>query len=361
MHRIEPRPEVLAAPAAHHGALDYGELERLRIDPDAVLDFSVNSNPFGPSPKVWEALRAMPLDRYPDREALALRRALAARLDVEIQQIVMGNGVAEALWLVALAFVRPGDDVLVINPTFDEYARAAVLMGAHVETWAASAETQFAIAPEAIHERLAALKPRLAFCCNPNNPTGAMVSRAALEAWATDHPETLFVIDEAYVNFALSAASVIGVGVPNLLALRSMTKDYALAGLRLGYAVGPAHVISALARVRPPWSVNALAQAAGLAALADDAHLQRTLVQLQAEKSKLVAGLSALGLAPVPSATHYFLVEVGDAAAFRSALLQHGVMVRDCTSFGLPQYVRIATRRPAENARLLEAIREVRA
>jgi histidinol-phosphate aminotransferase len=359
MAKIEPRPEVLVAPSTHHGALNYGELERLRIEPDDVLDFSVNSNPFGPSPKVREALRTVPLDRYPDREALALRRALAARLGVEVRQIAAGNGTAEVLWLVALAFVRPGDCVLVVNPTFDEYARAAALMGARIETWTAPAEKQFAISPDAVCERLAALKPRLAFCCNPNNPTGAAVSLETITDWAAAYPETLFVVDEAYINFAPGVESVVGLDAHNLLTLRSMTKDYALAGLRLGYAVGPAGVIDALVRARPPWSVNALAQAAGLAALADDAYLRRTLAQLHAEKPELVAGLHALGFTPLPSSTHYFLVEVGDAAAFRGALLRRGVMVRDCTSFGLPGYVRIATRRPDQNARLLAAIREV--
>ncbi|NDJ78122.1 MAG: aminotransferase class I/II-fold pyridoxal phosphate-dependent enzyme, partial [Chloroflexi bacterium] len=132
-HRpISPRPEVLRAPSAQHGALDFNELDHLGLEPDAILDFSVNSNPFGPSPMVRDVLQTVPLDRYPDRESLALRRTLAERFNVQLDQIVVGNGTAELLWLIALAFIRPGDHVLIIGPTFDEYARAAALMGAQV-------------------------------------------------------------------------------------------------------------------------------------------------------------------------------------------------------------------------------------
>jgi histidinol-phosphate/aromatic aminotransferase/cobyric acid decarboxylase-like protein len=138
-----------------------------------------------------------------------------------------------------------------------------------------------------------------------------------------------------------------------------MTKDYALAGLRLGYAVGHVLIIAALSRVRPAWNVNALAQAAGLAALGDEVHRQQSLQALAQAREELVTGLAKLGLPPLPSATHFFLVRVGDGAAFRQALLRQGILVRDCASFGLPAYVRIATRRPEENARLLEAIRTV--
>ncbi len=145
-----------------------------------------------------------------------------------------------------------------------------------------------------------------------------------------------------------------------MLVLRSMTKDYALAGLRLGYGVGDGPVIEALSRVRPPWNVNGLAQAAGLAALSDQAHLMTSLAALGHDKGKLIRALTSLGLQPVPSATHFFLVPVAPASAaeFRQRLLRHGILLRDCTSFGLPAHVRIATRREEDNVRLLTALRE---
>jgi len=138
-----------------------------------------------------------------------------------------------------------------------------------------------------------------------------------------------------------------------------MTKDYALAGLRLGYAVGHAGVINALVRVRPPWSVNSMAQVAGVAALADEEYLIWSLGELAQAKELLLTGLRTLGLTPLPSAVHFFLLPVKDGSAFRNALLRRKVLVRDCASFGLPGHVRVATRRTEQNGRLLEAVREV--
>jgi histidinol-phosphate aminotransferase len=353
-----PRPEVMATPSAQHGALDYAELGDMRLAPDAVLDFSVNSNPFGPSPAVAAALAQVALDRYPDREALALRSALARHLGISPAQIVAGNGTAELIHLIAFAFVRPGDRVLVIGPTFGEYSRAAGLMGARVEAWMAQAGNTFAVDCDAVARTLYDTRPRLLFVCRPNNPTGTLLPLEAIRTWAEASPETLLVVDEAYLAFAEAAQSCLVLDLPNVLSLRSMTKDYALAALRLGYAAGRPQVVESLARVRPAWNVNALAQAAGLAALDDQAHVQRTLDLLRVACSALVSGLTRLGFAPVPSTVHFFLVNVGDAGSLRRKLMQKGIQVRDCASFGLPAYIRIATRRPDDNLRLLGAMRE---
>ena len=352
-----PRPSILATPITPHGAITPAELERLGLRPEEVIDFSHSINPYGPAPAVQEALARVPLDRYPDPESLALRRALAAHLHRSVAQIIVGNGSAELLWLIALAFLDAGERVLILGPTFGEYARAARLMGAEVVTWRADAGDDFAIQPDPVARLLAQTRPKLLFLCHPNNPTGQLAPLDALAAWAAAHPHTLFVVDEAYLPFAPAAASALSLNAPNILTLRSMTKAQALAGLRLGYAVGDEALIAALRRVQPPWSVNALAQAAGVAALADSAHQTRTLARLAADKAALVRALAEQGWQPVPSAAHFFLLPVEDAAACRSALLEQGVVVRDCTSFGLPGHIRIATRTPAENKRLMEALR----
>jgi len=364
---ISPRPEVLEAPSVPHGAPDYEELEVWGFTPEDVLDFSVNGNPYGPPPGVRDALQDVPLDRYPDRDALALRRGLSEHLDVSPRTIMAGNGTAELIWLIALAFVRSGDRVLVLEPTFGEYARAVTLMGAQVETWRARPESDFAIQPDRVAQHLRQAQPRLVFLCNPNNPTGAAVSTPVIKSWANDHPETLFIVDEAYLSFAilggpdsapdLHSTSTLGAG--NVLTLRSMTKDYALAGLRLGYLVARESVVDALIRVRPPWNVNAMAQAAGVAVLDEEDYVQRSMARLREAKKALLKGMEILGLEPLPSATHFFLLPVDDATRVRRDLLARGIQVRDCTSFGLPHHVRIATLRPEENARLLEALQEV--
>ena len=344
---------------AVHGALDFAELERLGLDPNEVLDFSVNSNPFGPTPRVWEAIQSTPLERYPDRESIALQRALSKRLDVLPEQILVGNGTAELIHLTTLACLQEGDHALVVEPTFGEYERCIHLRGGNLHRWRAAPEDRFLPHVKEIEKTLSVEKMRLAFICNPNNPTGQVLPLEVLNQWSRAFPNTLFVVDEAYLAFVPEMRSSASLHCKNILILRSMTKDYAIAGLRLGYAVGDKTVIAALMNLRPAWNVNALAQAAGLAAVQDEAHLTKTLAELRSEKLALISGLKELGYGPVPSQTHYFLMPVGNGAQFRQKLLQRGILVRDCTSFSLPSYVRIATRKPEENTRLLYALTEM--
>jgi histidinol-phosphate aminotransferase len=349
-----PRPAIQATAPSLHGAFDYDELEQLGLKPEDVLDFSVNGNPHGPAPLVREALARVRLDVYPDREALVLRRALAESLGMSPRAIMVGSGVSELIMLVVLAYAQPGRRVLIFGPTYGEYRRAAGLMDLVVEEWRCEAASNFAVDVEAVLARCT--PPHLAFLCNPNNPTGTYLPPDAVSRLADAWPQTLWVIDEAYLAFVPGGRSVLELKRDNVLVLRSMTKDYALAGLRLGYAVGNEAAIAALARVRPPWNVNALAQAAGLAALTDCEHLARSMGLLQQDKHHLVNGLVALGLQVRPSATHFFLVETGDGAATRRALLRQGLLVRDCASFGLPAFVRIAARKRDENLRLITAL-----
>lgn len=351
--QLAPRARLTQIPPAVHGALDYAELQRRQLAPSAVIDFSENSNPFGPAPGVHAALAALDPARYPDRECLALRQVLAEQTGAAPAEIVVGNGAAELLWLVAFAFLERGDRVLILGPTFGEYARMAHLMAADVVEWRADATAEFAVNPDAVAKQIEVVQPKLLFLCNPNNPTGVVIDPAVIVAWTKRSPQTFFVVDEAYLAFVPGLQSIYTWRLPNVLIIRSLTKEYALAGLRLGYAVGPPAVVAALAQARVPWSVNAAAQAAGVAALADQDHLQRTLTALCVAKAALVAGLHAVGLTPLPSQTHYFLLNVGDGAAFRQQLLNRGLLVRDCTSFGLPAYVRIATHKPLDNQTLL--------
>jgi histidinol-phosphate aminotransferase len=355
---IKPRSQVLDVPLAMHGAPDLAELRRLGLHPAEVLDFSSNINAYGPSPAVREAIARTPLDRYPDDEALALRAALAEHLCVSPQCVLAANGSSELIWLATLAFLRPLDRVLVLGPTFAEYERMAALLGAHVKTLLAKEENGFALSPSQIHAAIDSWQPRLVFLCNPNNPTGSVLGHLCIAFCAIKYTDTLFIVDESYSSF-VSGLGCAAAARDNVLVLRSMTKDYALAGLRLGYAVGAEELIAALARMRPPWSVNALAQVAGLAALRDQEHLQRSLELLAAAKSELMAALVVQGMQVLPSAAPFFLVRVGNGAAVRSSLLHRGILIRDCASFSLPEHIRICTRWPEENTRLVTALSEV--
>ncbi len=353
------RPHVRAVPPAVHGALSDGELRRWGRRPEEVLDFSANVNPYGPPPGVEGAWVTADVARYPDPDALRLREALADHHGVRPEHIVVTNGTAELIWLVALAFVRPGDRVLVCAPTYGDYARAVRLMGGSVAECRAREEDGFAHRAAHVEEALRRLNPRLCFICTPNNPTGRIVPANLIWRWADTFPHTLFAVDEAYINFVPGLLPAVDPARPNVLVLRSMTKDYALAGLRVGYGVGHAGLIGGVARVRPSWNVSAVAQAAGLAALAGRAHMELTVREVRRASAALREELGAVGLEVLPSSTHFFLVRVGRARAFRDALARQGIAVRDCTSFGLPAHVRVSARRPEENRRLVEAVRAV--
>lgn len=356
---VVPRSQVLDVPLAVHGAPDHAELRRLGLLSEELLDFSSNVNAYGPSPKVGEAVARTALDRYPDDKALTLRATLAEQLGVAPQCILAGNGSSELIWLASLAFLRPLDRVLVLGPTFAEYGRMAALVGVRLKNHLATQENGFVLSPSDVSCALDSWRPRLVFLCNPNNPTGMALDPDVIENWAFIHPHTLFIVDESYLAFASGLGSMMDTKRENVLVVRSMTKDYALAGLRLGYAVGAEVLIVALARVRPPWSVNALAQAAGIAALRDREHMMRSLKLLTAAKGELTAALAAMTMKVLPSTAPFFLIRIGNGAAVRRALLHKGILVRDCASFGLPEYIRICTRRPEENTRLVAALREV--
>jgi histidinol-phosphate aminotransferase len=358
MASIMPRGIAEVAPD-YHGAINVQELEQWGFTAEEMLDFSVNSNPFGATPAVRAALAAVPPEPYPDRDCWALRRALGEHLHVPPAQIVVGNGAAELLWLTAFAFLQAGDSVLVVAPTFGEYARNARLMGACVTEWRATAEDNFTVHSAAIAAQLAILQPRLVHLCNPNNPTGQVVPVADIQAWATAFPDTLFVIDEAYFAFVPDFNSALTLKLPNVLVIRSMTKEYALAGVRLGYAVGAAPLIHALTQVRIPWSVSAYAQAAGGAAINDHATYTYVWDALRAESLTFRTALVQRGYQLYPSQTHYFLMDVANGTAWRNAVLPQRILVRLCESFHLPHCVRVATRTPQDNQIFLNVIQSL--
>lgn len=357
---ISPRPELEGLSECPHGVIGKTELGALGLCPDEVIDFSVNCNPCGPTPLLGEALARTIASRYPDSEAGELRAALARRLGLRLGQVIVGNGSVELLWLLTMAYLRPGDTVLILGPTFGEYERASRIAGARVLIQRAGPEAGF-LWP--LGETVASIEqkhPRLVFLCNPNNPTGVYLGREAIERILKSCQDTLLVLDEAYLGFVedpWSACDLLEKG--NLLLLRSMTKDYALAGLRLGYALGMEATITALKKVQPPWSVNAMAQAAGLVSLQDETHLARSKEVVWIAKAYLMAEVGRLGLRAWPSACNFFLLDVGDATSFRRILLERGICIRDCTSFGMPQFVRIGVRTLGECQRLISALETV--
>ncbi|MGI5834894.1 MAG: pyridoxal phosphate-dependent aminotransferase [Chloroflexota bacterium] len=357
---IKARKHLNSVPLCPHGSYSDREAVERGLPPSDVIDFSASCNPLGPAPGVLAALEGIDPSRYPDDESIELKDALARSIGVEPECLVVGNGSVELMWLLAMAFLDPSDSVLVVGPTFGEYARACRIAGAEVEEYRAHEADNFNPDLDEIVRRLCCNHPKLAFLCNPNNPTGQLLGADQIEKLLEGCLDTLLVVDEAYLPFSdvqpdLRPLLTSG----RLLLLRSMTKDYGLAGLRLGYAVSSPEIIGWIHRVKPPWNVNAAAQRAGLAALLDTAHLEKAREVIAESRSFLMEQLSALGLSAVPSAANFLLVRVGDGSSFRSRLLARGICVRDCASFGLPAYIRIGIRTLPECRKLVEAVQGV--
>jgi histidinol-phosphate aminotransferase len=352
----EPRGPVVAR--VEHGGPDFAELAALGIRPEAILDFSVNKNPLGASPRALRALDLVEPSVYPDARCLRLRAGLAAAHDVRPEEVLVGNGSVELIWLLGQMYVGPGDDVLIVGPTFGEYEAAARRAGATIAQVDADEGAGFRPDVREIADTIRRIGPRLVFLCNPNNPTGQVLEPDEIRELLDALGRGLLIVDEAYVELADGVESVVslGRGDPRLVVLRSLTKSHGLAGLRLGYLVAAPAVAEALGRAQPPWSVNAFAQAAGVAALGDEEHVTEGRRLARRTRALLVDGLERLGLPCVPSRASYWLVRVGDGRRVRDELLRRGILVRDARSFGLPAYIRVAVRPIDECERLLAVL-----
>jgi histidinol-phosphate aminotransferase len=275
--------------------------------------------------------------------------------------VLAGSGTTELIRLIALAYFGKGDRVLILKPTYGEYELACRLAGAEIVEQRARERDGFWLSTEETTGLIKQHRPKGVFICNPNNPTGQYFSRAEVETVLAGCEDSLLILDEAYVTFVdqrWSSLDLIRQG--NVVILRSMTKDYSLAGLRLGYAIAGEEIISTLRRVRPPWNVNIAAQKAGIEAINANGYLVECREKLRQSQEYLVERLCRLGLPPLPTKANFFLIKVGDGKAFRQALLKQGILVRDCASFGLPEYVRIAPRTMTECQKLVSAIRALK-
>lgn len=340
-----------------HGGLRAEELRAHGLRAEDVIDFSSSVNPLGASPAAVAAITTVDYARYPDPDCTELREAIAAATGVTPAEVLPGNGATEVLHLLVRVFVRQGQRPVVFAPTFGEFERACALVGAAPFPWHANPARGFRWNFRNKPDVLRRVTPPLVYLCNPNNPTGAYAGEGEVRSLADGLTAGPLLLDESYVPFvpdAWDATPLMRRG--RVLLLRSMTKDFGLAGLRLGYLLARPDVIAAARRLQPEWSVSAAAQAAGVAALADAAHVRRGREVVAEGKAYLVDALTTMGLPVQAGAANFILVEVGDAPASRSALLRRGLAVRDCTSFGLPRHIRVGVRRLDECERLVAAL-----
>lgn len=341
-----------------HGGVSLDELAAMGVDLRETIDFSASINPYGPCPAVLHAVRACHIDRYPDPTAAGLRRVLAGAHGIAPHRIVVGNGAADLLWTLAQLLIVPGTKVIVAEPTFAEFRSAALAARANVIESRATVQREFAVDVDAIEALAFSNSAAVVYLASPNTPVGTRVPVERVAALAERLPQTTVILDQAFVSLSDHPADE-KVAVPdNVVRVRSLTKDHAIAGLRLGYVLASAEIAGRLEARRPPWMTNAVAEAAGIAAVRANLFVEESRALLRVDRDELAAALKDLGFPPIPSTAFFLAFAVPDAAALRRRLLGKGILIRDCSSFGMPGFVRVGARPKTDRERLLQALRE---
>ena len=332
----------------------------LNLPPESIIKVASNENPLGPSPKAVAAMRQVleDLHLYPDGNAFYLKRKLAAKLGVAPENLVLGNGSNEIIEFIGHGFMRPGVDVMVSDYCFAIYPIMTKMFGANLVSVPARN------LGHDLPAMLRAITPqtRVMFVANPNNPTGTLIPKQEIENLVREVPEhVLLVMDEAYLEFIDDPPHLVELvrsgARPNLVLMRTFSKIYGLAGLRLGYGIAHPAIASAFEKIRQPFNINALIQAGALAALDDEEHLRRTKENNVEGLRYFGMELARLNLQFVPSAANFLLVRVGNGQAVFEAMQRQGVIVRPMGGYKLPDYIRITVGTKEENLRCVQALK----
>lgn len=342
-----------------------GSLARkLGLDESDLIDFSSNINPYGPPKSVLRSVKRAvnDIDKYPEQEAESLTEEIANYLEIDKRNIVAGNGAVELIYL--LPQVLKAKRALLLVPSFTEYELSLRKEGAKIVYKNAFAED---VAAKAIKKVPGSID--IAVIGNPNNPCGYMIEKSALLEAIDYNPECTWVVDEAFIDFTDDASrnSLVkeAASRDNLVVLRSLTKIYSIAGLRLGYMVASKWITARIGEAKYPWSVNSVAIAAGKTALKDKSFVKKSVALIAKEAERLYSSLSKVdGLYPLKPSANYILVHIEKAITakrLQEMLFRRGFAVRDCSSYtGMDDYYfRVAVKLPEENDRLLETLREV--
>lgn len=329
---------------------------------EGSIKLASNENPLGPSPKAVKALRDRldQLHLYPDGDCFYLKNGLAQKLGVSPERVIFGNGSNELIELAVRTFMRPGEEAVMAHQAFVIYRLVVQAAGGCCRIVPLK---DFTHDLEAM-ARAVTPKTRLLFLANPNNPTGTMNRRKEWERFLGPlDPEILLVVDEAYFEYVTDPEYPDSLFYQRerktLLTMRTFSKLYGLAGLRIGYAIGDKEIVDLMHRVRQPFNVNAAAQWAALAALDDHEHVERTLKVNREGKAYLSQQIARLSLEQVPSEANFILVRVGDGEEFFKRLLRFGVIVRPMGAYDLPEYIRVTVGTREENVRFIECLKEV--
>jgi histidinol-phosphate aminotransferase len=333
----------------------------LNLPADSIIKVASNENPFGPSPLALAALQMAiaGVHLYPDGNAFYFKQKLASKLGVETSNLILGNGSNEIIEFVAHALLAPGADVVVSQYCFAIYPIVAKMFGANVITVPARDHGHD------LPAMLRAVTPntRIVFVANPNNPTGTLAPRETVVQFVNDIPDdVLLVMDEAYIEFLedpVDLVPLIRLGArKNLILMRTFSKVYGLAGLRVGYGIADAGLVAAFEKIRQPFNLNLLAQVAALAALDDEDHVKKTRANNFGGLQYFEAAFRRLDLPFVPSSANFILVRVGNGQAVFDAMQKQGVIVRPMGGYQLPEWIRISVGTPLENQRSLAALQK---
>lgn len=332
----------------------------LGLDPETIVKLASNENPLGPAPAAIEAMKseAAGVHIYPDGGGYKLRNALAKHHELSLDNVVLGNGSNEIIELLCHCFLNPKAELIAAEHAFVVYKLMATLFGAkYVEV----ADPDFIHDLEGMADAITE-DTRLVFIANPNNPTGTMVDEEALDRFMDRLPEhVVAVLDEAYYEFLEGAPDTLKYVREgrNVCVLRTFSKAYGLAGLRIGYGLASPQVAAILQKARQPFNANSMAQAAALAAMNDSEHVAKTMQTNREGLAYYEQAFAARGLEYVPSAANFVLVKVGDGDDLFAKMLRKGVIVRAMSGYKLPEWVRISIGTMPENERCIEVLDEV--
>jgi histidinol-phosphate aminotransferase len=329
---------------------------------DRVIKLASNENCLGPSPMALEAMQqaASKTHRYPDGSGYYLRKALAKKLNVDFPKIILGNGSTDLVNMIARTYLEPGDNTIAADQTFLMYKIATLTMNATcVQVPLLNFKCDLAAMAKAVNPRT-----KIVYLANPNNPTGTISTWAELENFLSELPgRVLLVLDEAYFDYVEDNEYPDGIlfldKYPNVIVLRTFSKVYGLAGIRMGYGIACEEIIENLNRVRSPFNTNVLAQSAALAALEDHNHVTRSRNTNREERRFLEEGLSRLGVPFVPSVANFILIPIEQATKIYEALLHQGIIVRPMNSFHMQEGLRVTIGKHEENVAFLNALSKV--
>lgn len=332
----------------------------LGVDPSTIVKLASNENPLGPSPKAIQAMRDALKDAhlYPDGSGFYLRNALAVKLRVTPENLILGNGSNEVIEFLGHAFLNPGDDVITCQYAFIVYKLLATAFGVRtIEIPTPGYQQDLDATLDSVTS-----KTRVIFIPNPNNPTGTLISQRAIDRFMSRVPDNIIVVfDEAYFEFIDDPPDTLRFVREgrNVVVLRTFSKIHGLAGLRIGYGVARPEIIEVLHKTRQPFNVNSVAQAGAIAALDDEAHLCETKRVTDEGRVYLQEQFAGIRIPFVPAAANFLMVNVGDGCALFQKLLQRKIIVRPLKGYGLPEWVRISVGTMEENKKLIAALTEV--